>query len=76
MKNRLAELRRQYGVSQTDLSVAHGVPLQTIVHLEQGLYEPSIAEALQLSRIFGLQIEDIFLYEPSTVPQAAEAQGS
>lgn len=71
MKNRLAELRQQYGVSQADLSVALGVPLQTIIRLEQGEYEPSIAEALQLARIFGLRIEDIFLYEPS-VKEAPE----
>ena len=39
------------------------VSRQTIGSLENGRYNPSILLAFKLARYFGLQIEDIFIYE-------------
>ena len=60
MKNQLEELRRQHAIRQEDLAQALGVSRQTIISLEKGKYNPSLALAFKLARYFGLSIEDIF----------------
>lgn len=60
MKNRLEELRRQRAIRQEDLAQALGVSRQTVISLEKGKYNPSLALAFKLARYFGLPIEDIF----------------
>ena len=63
MKNRLEELRKARGIRQEELAAALEVSRQTIGSLENGRYNPSIPLAFKLARYFGLQIEDIFIYE-------------
>ena len=60
VKNRLEELRRARGVRQEDVAQALGVSRQTVISLEKGKYNPSLALAFRLSRFFGLPIEEIF----------------
>lgn len=60
MKNQLEELRRQHAISQEDLAQALGVSRQTVISLEKGKYNPSLALAFKLARYFNLSIEDIF----------------
>ena len=60
MKNRLEELRRARGVRQEDVAQALGVSRLTVISLEKGKYNPSLALAFRLSRFFGLPIEEIF----------------
>ncbi len=60
MKNRLEALRREKGVRQEDLAQALNVSRQTIISLEKGKYNPSLALAFRLARYFGLPIEEIF----------------
>ena len=60
MKNQLEELRRQHAIRQEDLAQALGVSRQTVISLEKGKYNPSLALAFKLSRYFNLSIEDIF----------------
>ena len=60
VKNRLEELRRARGVRQEDVAQALGVSRQTVISLEKGKYNPSLALAFKLSRFFGLPIEEIF----------------
>ena len=60
MKNRLETLRREKGIRQEDLAQALNVSRQTIISLEKGKYNPSLALAFRLARYFGLPIEDIF----------------
>ena len=63
MKNRLEELRKARGIRQEELADTLGVSLQTIGSLENGRYNPSILLAFKIARYFGMQIEDIFIYE-------------
>ncbi len=63
MKNRLEQLRKERGIKQEDLAFALEVSRQTIGSLENGRYNPSIVLAFKIARYFGLQIEDIFIYE-------------
>ena len=60
MKNRLEELRKQRAIRQEDLAQALGVSRQTVISLEKGKYNPSLALAFKLARYFGLPIESIF----------------
>ena len=60
MKNRLEELRRARGIRQEDVAQALSVSRQTVISLEKGKYNPSLALAFRLSRFFGLPIEEIF----------------
>ncbi|HIR60556.1 MAG TPA: helix-turn-helix transcriptional regulator [Candidatus Faecivivens stercoravium] len=63
MKNRLEEIRKDRGIRQEELALALGVSRQTIGSLENGRYNPSIILAFKIARYFGMQIEDIFIYE-------------
>lgn len=60
MKNRLEALRREKGIRQEDLAQALNVSRQTIISLEKGKYNPSLALAFKLARYFALPIEEIF----------------
>ena len=60
MKNQLEELRRQHAIRQEDLAQALGVSRQTVISLEKGKHNPSLALAFKLARYFNLSIEDIF----------------
>ena len=63
VKNRLEEIRKQHGIKQEELAAALEVSRQTIGSLESGRYNPSILLAFKIARYFGMQIEDIFIYE-------------
>ena len=60
MKNKLEALRKQRGVRQEDLAQALGVSRQTVISLEKGKYNQSLALAFKLARYFALPIEEIF----------------
>ena len=60
MKNRLEMLRKEKGVRQEDLAQALGVSRQTVISLEKGKYNPSLALAFKLARYFAMPIEEIF----------------
>jgi len=67
MKNRLEEIRKARGIKQDELANAVAVSRQTISSLEGGRYNPSITLAFKCARYFGMQIEDIFIYEEETI---------
>jgi putative transcriptional regulator len=63
MKNRLEILRKRMGITQEMLADSLGVSRQTIGSLESGRYNPSILLAFKIARFFGVNIEDIFIFE-------------
>lgn len=63
MKNRLETLRKERGIRQEELADALEVSRQTIGSLENGRYNPSILLAFRIARFFGVNIEDVFIYE-------------
>jgi len=67
VENRLEELRKAHGIKQEDLAEALEVSRQTIGSLENGRYNPSILLAFKISRYFGVNIEDIFIYEEEEI---------
>ena len=60
IKNKIAILRKEKGISQGRLADAVLVTRQTITSLEVGKYNASLELAYRISRYFNLSIEDIF----------------
>lgn len=63
MKNRIQELRREKHMTQEELASLCKVTRQTIISLENGRYNPSILLAHKIAKIFGLPIEQVFIFE-------------
>lgn len=64
IKNCLRRFRFDHGeMTQQQLADQVGVTRQTIVAIEGGKYAPSLPLALQIARVFGVQVEDVFQLE-------------
>ncbi len=63
MKNKLKVYRAMNDLTQEALAQKLGVTRQTIVSLENGKYDPSIQLAFKTARLFGVKIEDVFIFE-------------
>ena len=63
MTNRIAQLRKERGLSQAELAEAVDVTRQTIISLENGRYNASLLLAHKIARYFGMTIEDVFLFD-------------
>jgi putative transcriptional regulator len=60
MKNRLRVLRAERQWTQADLAERLDVSRQTVNAIETERYEPSLALAFKIARLFGSPIETIF----------------
>lgn len=60
---RIKEFREKKGITQGELAKLTGVRRETIVHLENGRYNPSLRLAMDIAKVFGCTVEDIFFYE-------------
>lgn len=65
MKNNIKVYRAMNDLTQESLAEKVGVTRQTIHAIERGKYDPSLELAFKLSRLFGVRIEELFLYEDS-----------
>lgn len=63
MKNRIKELRARDSLTQSDLASAVEVRRETIVFLEKGKYNPSLKLAYDISKVFKMTIEEVFIFE-------------
>ena len=63
MTNRIKELRARENLTQLDLAILVDVRRETIGFLEKGKYNPSLKLAYEISRIFKLQIEEVFIFD-------------
>ncbi|MGN0733405.1 MAG: helix-turn-helix transcriptional regulator [Emergencia sp.] len=63
MNNRIQDLRKEKSLTQQGLAEKLGVSRQTIISLENGKYNPSITLAYKLAKIFGLTIEEVFIFD-------------
>lgn len=61
MKNIVAQLRKERGLSQEELGKLLGVSRQTIISIEKERFDPSLPLAFAISRAFELPLEHIFL---------------
>jgi putative transcriptional regulator len=63
MTNRIRELRAKYKLTQEDLAKKVNVRRETIVFLEKDKYNPSLRLAHDISRVFNLTVEEVFIFE-------------
>ena len=63
MKNRIEQIRKERGIRQEEFAKSMGVSRQTISSLENGRYNPSILLAHKIAKYFGMQIEEVFIFE-------------
>ncbi len=61
MRNRLKILRAEQDWSQGELATRLGVSRQTINAVETDKYDPSLPLALRLAKLFGVNVDAIFL---------------
>ncbi|SHJ28027.1 helix-turn-helix transcriptional regulator [Aquimarina spongiae] len=63
MKTRIKELRFKENLTQVELAEKVGVRRETIVFLEKGKYNPSLKLAYDISKVFHLKIEEVFILD-------------
>ena len=62
LETRIREYRERAGMKQSDLAEAVGVRRETVVHLENGRYNPSLKLAMDIAKVFGVTVEDLFTF--------------
>ncbi len=62
LKNKLRVLRAERDWSQGELSVRLGVSRQAINAIETEKHDPSLDLAFKMAELFGMTIEEIFLF--------------
>ena len=59
---KIRQFREQEGITQGDLASLVGVRRETIVHLENGKYNPSLKLAMDIAKVFGVTVEELFFF--------------
>ncbi|MBP5362509.1 MAG: helix-turn-helix transcriptional regulator [Ruminococcus sp.] len=62
-RTRLKELRAARNMKQEELAELVGVRRETIIRLEKGLYNPSLKLAVDIARVFGCTVEEVFIFD-------------
>ena len=65
MKNRIRICRAELDWTQAQLAAKIGVSRQAIVAVENGKYDPALPLAFRISRAFGKNVEEVFIWEES-----------
>ncbi len=58
----LKSRRESMGITQGELAKMVGVRRETIVHLENGRYNPSLKLAMDIAKILGTTVEELFSF--------------
>lgn len=57
---RIKEYRAKYNMKQEELAVLVGVRRETIGHLENGKYNPSLKLAFDIAKVFKVTVDELF----------------
>ena len=63
LKTRMHEYRKAMNLQQAELAEMVGVRRETIGKLENGKYNPSLKLAMDIAKVFGKTVEDVFMFE-------------
>lgn len=63
LKTKLKEYRASRDMKQGELAELVDVRRETIIRLEKGLYNPSLKLAMDIAKVFGTTVEELFTYE-------------
>lgn len=60
LKTKIKEYRERVNMKQSELAALVGVRRETIVHLENGRYNPSLKMAIDIAKVFHTTVEELF----------------
>ena len=63
LTTKMLELRKERNMQQAELAKLVGVRRETISNLERGEYNPSLKLAMDIAKVFGKSVEEIFTFE-------------
>lgn len=63
LTTKIREYRQKTGMKQDELAEKVGVRRETIVHLENGKYNPSLKLAMDIAKVFSVTVEELFQFE-------------
>lgn len=62
LKTKIKEYREKTGLKQSQLAELVHVRRETIVHLENGRYNPSLKLAMDIAKVFHVSVEELFTF--------------
>ena len=60
LRTRVKEYREKAGIKQNELAELVKVRRETIVHLENGRYNPSLKLAMDIAKVFHVSVDELF----------------
>lgn len=57
---KIKEYREKAGLKQSELADLVGARRETIVHLENGRYNPSLKLAMDIAKVFHVSVKELF----------------
>lgn len=69
LKTRMYEFRKEMNLQQAELAEMVGVRRETIGKLENGKYNPSLKLAMDIAKVFGKTVEDVFAFEGDDIDE-------
>lgn len=63
LTTRIHEYRKKNNMQQAELADLVGVRRETIGKLENGKYNPSLKLAMDIAKVFGVSVEELFFFE-------------
>ena len=67
LKTKMYEFRKAMNLQQAELAEMVGVRRETIGKLENGHYNPSLKLAMDIAKVFGKSVEEIFAFEDDEI---------
>ncbi|MCI8551608.1 MAG: helix-turn-helix transcriptional regulator [Lawsonibacter sp.] len=65
LKTKVKEFREKAGLKQSELAELVHARRETIVHLENGRYNPSLKLAMDIAKVFHTSVEELFEFTES-----------
>lgn len=62
LRTRMYEFRKAMNIQQAELAELVGVRRETIGKLENGKYNPSLKLAMDIAKVFGTTVEEVFIF--------------
>ena len=63
MKTKIKEYRAKLDMKQDELAALVDVRRETIIRIEKGQYNPSLKLAMDIAKVFGTTVEELFSFE-------------
>lgn len=63
LKTKIKEYREKSNMKQSELAEMVGARRETIVHLENGKYNPSLKLAMDIAKVFNVMVEELFEFK-------------